>query len=433
MTMYDILEKKKNNIPLTKEEIEFFVNGFTNGKIPDYQASALLMAICINGLSVEETLNLTLAMANSGEKLDLSKINGVKVDKHSTGGVGDKATLIVCPIVACLGLKVAKMSGRGLGYSGGTADKLESIPGYLTDIEIDKFINQVNEIGISLITQSSNITPADKKIYALRDVTATIESIPLIASSIMSKKLATGADVIVMDVKTGSGAFMKDENSALNLAHEMVKIGKNANKKMAAVISDMNQPLGKTIGNTLEIIEVIDVLKGNGPKDLKDLSIELATLMVSLGSNITYDEAREKVIEVIENGLAFDKFKELVVSQNGDIKYIDDVNLFIKETYKVEVISKEQGYIKTMDTESIGKISVLLGAGRIKKEDKIDNTAGIVLNKKIGDYVEEGEVLAYLYSSTINPDTLINNYLETITYSDEEVNKPELIIKVIKE
>ena len=334
MTMYDILEKKKNNLVLTKEEIEFFVNGFVADKIPDYQASALLMAICINGLNEEETLNLTLAMTNSGEKLDLSKIKGVTVDKHSTGGVGDKTTLIVGPIVACLGLKVAKMSGRGLGYSGGTADKLESIPGYETNITIDRFINQVNEIGISLITQSGNIVPADKKIYALRDVTATIESIPLIASSIMSKKLATGADVIVMDVKTGSGAFMKDENSALKLANEMVKIGESANKKIAAIITDMNQPLGNNIGNTLEIIEVIEVLKGNGSDDLKNLSIELATLMVSLGSNISCDEARNKVVEVLEKGLAFEKFKELVLSQNGDVKYIDDINLFEKATKK---------------------------------------------------------------------------------------------------
>jgi len=427
MRVYDILEKKKNNKKLSKEEIEFIINNYDN--IPDYQISALLMAICINGMDEKETLNLTLAMANSGQKLDLEKISGTVVDKHSTGGVGDKTTLIVCPIVACLGLKVAKMSGRGLGFSGGTADKLESIPGFNINLSLDEFINLVNKNNISLITNTGNFAPVDKKIYALRDVTATIDSIPLIASSIMSKKLAIGADVLVLDVKAGNGAFMKDEYSALELSKQMVKIGNNANKKTVALISDMNQPLGKNIGNALEVIEVIEVLKNKGPDDLREVSIELATWMVSLGKNISYDEARGEVVEVIRTGEALYKFEQLVASQGGDLKSFCD----IEAIYEEKVKSKESGYIEEINTEIIGQISVELGAGRIQKEDQVDYTAGIVLNKKIGDYVEEGEVLAYLYSSKVDPETYVNEYLEAITYSNNKVNPPKLIIDIIKE
>lgn len=429
--MYDILEKKRNNEKLSKEEIEFFVNEYTNDNIPDYQMSALLMAICINGMSDKEILNLTLAMTNSGDKLDLSDIDGIVVDKHSTGGVGDKTTLIVAPIVACLGIKVAKMSGRGLGHSGGTIDKLESIPGYQVDMGLKQFIEQVNKIGLGLISQTGDFAPADKKIYALRDVTGTVESIPLIAASIMSKKLAIGATGIVLDVKVGNGAFMKDKKSALDLAKQMVKIGNNAGHKTVTILTNMNVPLGNNIGNSLEVIEAIEVLKGNGPNDLKEISIELASEMVSIGSDISYDEAKNKVVSVLESGEAFTKFKELILAQNGELKYIEDVQLFDKAINNIEVIAIKSGYIKSMDTKEIGKISVSLGAGRKDKKDRIDYSAGIILNKKIGDYVTEGEVLATLYSSKVDPNAFVTSYLKTIEYSDSEVTKEPLIIEKI--
>ena len=421
MRMYDIVEKKKNKLSLTKEEIEFFVNGYVNNEIPDYQVSSLLMAIVLNGMDDLEVTNLTLAMANSGDKLNL---NFNAVDKHSTGGVGDKTTLIITPIVACLDCKVAKMSGKGLGYTGGTIDKLESIPGFKVQLSDEDFINQINNINLSVISQTKNIAPADKKIYALRDVTATVESIPLIASSIMSKKIASGAKNLVLDIKVGSGAFMKNVDDATKLGQTMVNIGKNSSINTVAILSNMNEPLGNNIGNNLEVLEAIEVLKGNGPKDLKDICIELATYMVSITKGITYEDAKAKVIEVLNSGKALDKFYHLVKYQGGDIS-----KLIHKSKYEYKVYSKKSGYITKMDTAKIGKISCMLGAGRTKKEDIIDYNAGIVLNKKINDYVNTNDLLCTLY--TDKEIDLSNEYLDSIEISDNTVDN-NLILGVIK-
>ena len=421
MRMYDIVEKKKNKLSLTKEEIEFFVNGYVNNEIPDYQVSSLLMAIVLNGMDDLEVTNLTLAMANSGDKLNL---NFNAVDKHSTGGVGDKTTLIITPIVACLDCKVAKMSGKGLGYTGGTIDKLESIPGFKVQLSDEDFINQINNINLSVISQTKNIAPADKKIYALRDVTATVESIPLIASSIMSKKIASGAKNLVLDIKVGSGAFMKNVDDATKLGQTMVNIGKNSSINTVAILSNMNEPLGNNIGNNLEVLEAIEVLKGNGPKDLKDICIELATYMVSITKNITYEEAKTKVTEVLNSGKALDKFYQLVKYQGGDIS-----KLVHNSKYEYKVYSKNSGYITKMDTAKIGKISCMLGAGRTKKEDIIDYNAGIVLNKKINDYVNTNDLLCTLY--TDKEIDLSNEYLDSIEISDNTVDN-NLILGVIK-
>ena len=421
MTMYDIIEKKKNKLTLTKEEINFFVNGYVNNEIPDYQVSSLLMAIVLNGMSDEETTDLTIAMANSGEKI---KFNFNTVDKHSTGGVGDKTTLIIAPIVASLGCNVAKMSGRGLGFTGGTIDKLESIPGFKVQLTDEEFIKQIKNINVALISQTKNIAPADKKIYALRDVTATVDSIPLIASSIMSKKIASGSSNLVLDVKVGTGAFMKNIKDAQNLAHTMVNIGKNANIKTIAILSNMNQPLGNNIGNILEVKEAIEVLKGNGPIDLKELSIELATYMVSLYQNTDYDLAKTKVIEVLENKQALNKFYQFVANQGGNIEKIS-----FKPRYEYQVYSKKQGYITKMNTEEIGKIASILGASRMTKDDVIDYEAGIILNKKINDYVKTNDLLATLYTNKeIN---LTNDYLECLEISDQPIEN-NLILGVIK-
>ena len=432
MRMYDIIEKKKRNIELSEKEINFFVNGYTNGDIPDYQISALLMAIYFNGMSDNELSYLTLAMANSGDTIDLSSVNGITVDKHSTGGVGDKTTLIVALIVAALGCKVAKMSGRGLGFTGGTIDKLESIPNYSVNISTDDFFKQVNEIGLSIIAQSGNLTPADKKLYALRDVTATIDSIPLIASSVMSKKLAAGASCIVLDVKVGSGAFMKDVESAKLLAQKMVNIGYSANRKVLAVISNMDIPLGNAIGNSLEIKEAIDVLKGNGPKDLIDICTSLASYMVMLSTNKNIEECRSLVNEVIKNGNALDKFKQLVKYQNGNVDYINNPELFKQSKYQVPFYAEKSGFISNMNTELIGNCSSILGAGRNFKEDTIDFSAGIILKSKTGDFVNKGDIIAVLHSSDEEKiQSGIKVFRQSITFSDKEVKKQPLIYDVI--
>ena len=421
MQMYDIIEKKKNKLSLTKEEIDFFVKGYVANEIPDYQISSLLMAIVLNGMDDIEVTNLTLAMANSGDKL---KLDFNAVDKHSTGGVGDKTTLIITPIVACLDCKVAKMSGKGLGYTGGTIDKLESIPNFKVQLSDEEFINQINDINVSIISQTKNIAPADKKIYALRDVTATVESIPLIASSIMSKKIASGAKNLVLDIKVGSGAFMKDVIDATKLGQTMVNIGKNASINTVAILTNMNEPLGNSIGNNLEVLEAIEVLKGNGPKDITDISIELASYMVSITKEINYEEAKTKVMEVLKNGQALNKFHELIKYQGGDIS-----KLIHNSKYEYKVYAKECGYITKMDTAKIGKISSMLGAGRIKKNDLIDYNAGIVLNKKINDYVNTNDLLATLY--TDKEIDLSKKYLDSIEISNQPIDN-KLILGVIK-
>lgn len=424
MRMLDIIEKKKHGIELNTEEIKFFINGFVNEEIPDYQVSALLMAIYFKGMTERETLEFTLAVRDSGDVVDLSSIKGIKVDKHSTGGVGDKTTLVIAPIIASLGAKIAKMSGRGLGHTGGTIDKMESIPGLKTDIPADKFIDMVNEIGVSVIGQTGNLAPADKKLYALRDVTATVDSIPLIAGSIMSKKLAAGSDAILLDVKTGSGAFMKTLDDAIELAQEMVNIGENAGKKTIALITEMDIPLGYNIGNTLEIMEVIETLKGHGPKDLTDVCIELASNLAYMAEIDTLENCKTRVKEVIENGKAFETFVKFVEAQGGDISYIQDVNKFEIAKFEHEVKIKSSGYVYEMETEKIGISSVLLGAGRKTKEDAIDFAAGIKLVKKTGDEVKENDTIAILYtnneSAIKEAETLL---LEAYTLSNE---KPEL-------
>lgn len=433
MRMYDIIQKKRDGKELSKEEIEFFIDGYTKGEIPDYQASAFTMAVFFKGMTEEETTNLTLAMAKSGDTLDLSEIDGVTVDKHSTGGVGDKTTLIVAPIVASLGCKVAKMSGRGLGHTGGTVDKLESIKGFKVELSPKDFISQVKETGICVIGQSGNLAPADKKLYALRDVTATVDSIPLIASSIMSKKLAAGSQCIVLDVKTGSGAFMKTLEGAQALAECMVKIGKNAGRKVAAVITDMDIPLGTNIGNLLEVKEAVGVLKGEIDNDLKEVCTKLASNIVSMANNIDISQAEELVEEAIENGSAFEKFRELTEVQGGDVSYIDNTDNMPKAAFSYEVKAAKSGYIGFMDTEKIGTASVILGAGREKKDDIIDFTAGIVLNKKTGDYVNENDVICTLYT---NDESTIKaaeaKILDAVDISGCIPDKKPLIYKTIK-
>lgn len=400
MRMYDVILKKRNNLELNKEEIDFFINGFTEGTIPDYQASALLMAIYFNGMNKRETADLTMAMAKSGDRLDLSKINGIKVDKHSTGGVGDKTTILLAPMVASCGVPVAKMSGRGLGHTGGTIDKLESITGFSVSIPEEQFINNVNKLGLALVAQTGCLAPADKKIYALRDVTTTVDSIPLIASSIMSKKIASGADAIVLDVKVGDGAFMKDEESATLLAREMVKIGNNVGVKTIAVISDMNQPLGYAVGNSLEIIEAINTLKGNGPLDLLELCFALGSNMLLLAKRVdTLEEGRALLKENIDNGNALNKLKEFVLAQGGDISYIDDTSKFESAKYKIEVIAESNGMVTKINAQEVGIIAMEIGAGRATKEDKIDLSVGIVFNKKCSDKVKEGDILAVIYAN----------------------------------
>lgn len=426
MRMYDILDKKRKNLPLSKEEIEYFVNGYTEGNIPSYQMSSLLMAICINGMNEEETTYLTMAMTNSGDKVDLSSLTNT-VDKHSTGGIGDKTTLIITPIVACLNCNVAKMSGKGLGFTGGTIDKLESIPGFKTKLSREEFLNQVKEIHVSVIGQSENIAPADKKIYALRDVTSTVESIPLISSSIMSKKIASGAKNLVLDVKVGSGAFMKNKADALKLAKTMVKIGKNCGINTVAVLTNMDEPLGNNIGNILEVEEAILVLNNKGPKDLREVCIHLASMMNSITNKISYKESRRQVIEVLENGKAYNKFKEFIAYQGGTLESLSN-----SPKYSYEIKSINEGYITGMDSETIGKISVSLGAGRINLDDVIDYTAGIKIHKKINDYVSKNDLLATFYTSKIvDFNSLSKMYLDCIKYGKKKV-KNTLIIDTVE-
>ena len=399
MNVQDIIETKRDNHKLSKEQIEYFISNYTNGNITDYKAAALIMAIYINGMDEEEITNLTLAMANSGDILDLSEL-GIVVDKHSTGGIGDKVTLILAPIIASLGIPVAKMSGRGLGYTGGTADKLESIPGYNVVLDEKQFIENVKEIGISLITQTANLAPADKKIYALRDSINCVESIPLIASSIMSKKIASGANKIVLDVTCGSGAFMKTKEDAKKLAETMEKIGELAGRETVAVITDMDQPLGKYVGNTLEVIEAIEALNGNWQDDVKEVVLLLGANMIKLaGKGDNLEENKIRMVEQIENGEALNKFKELVVKQGGDVSYIEDIEKFPKAKYKLPVIATKSGIVNRLNAEEVGKIAMSLGAGRLRKEDDIVKEVGIELNKKVEDNIEIGDVLAYIHGN----------------------------------
>lgn len=400
MNILDIIAKKRDKKELTKEEIEFFVKAYTDGGITDYQASALVMAIYINGMNEREITDLTLYMAHSGDVLDLSSIGEV-VDKHSTGGVGDKITLILMSIVASLGIPVAKMSGRGLGFTGGTVDKLESIPGYNTNVPVDEFIQNVKKIGISLIGQTLNLAPADKKLYALRDTISCTESIPLIASSIMSKKIASGANKIVIDVTCGSGAFMKDVESAKELARVMTKIGELAHKETKCVITDMNEPVGYAVGNTLEVIEAIDILKGKYlPKDIKHIITELGANMLVLANKAgNLEEGKAKILENLQNGKGYEKFVELVQNQGGDISFIENTDKFAKAKYIIPIIAEKSGNIVRLDALNVGKLSVYLGAGRMKKEDDIQKEVGFIFHKKVGDKVEKGDVLGYIHSN----------------------------------
>lgn len=433
MRMYDIIEKKRNGFELSDEEIKFFIDGFTLGDIPDYQASALMMAIYFRGMSERETVTLTLAMADSGDRVDLSEFGSLSVDKHSTGGVGDKTSLIVAPIVASLGAKVTKMSGRGLGHTGGTVDKLESIPGYKTTLSKEDFFNQIKNTGIAVIGQSGNLTPADKKLYALRDVTATVESIPLITSSIMSKKIAAGSHSIVLDVKVGSGAFMKDLQSAEILAREMVKIGKMCGRNIAAVLSDMDAPLGTNIGNSLEVVEAVKVLKNELHNDLYEVCVTLATQMVCLSLGYTPEKAKDSVINAIESGSAFNKMKQWIAAQGGDISYLEDVTKFPKAELCYNLTAETDAYIAGFDSEKIGLSAVCLGAGRATKEDSINHAAGIVLNKKPGDKVTKGETIAALY--TDEPDCISSAaemFNSAVSYSENIPEAKPLIYQVIR-
>ncbi|MCR5307542.1 MAG: pyrimidine-nucleoside phosphorylase [bacterium] len=421
MNMIDIISKKRDNYKLSKEEIDYFINGYVKGEVPDYQVSSLLMAIFLNGLDDDETFNLTMSMLHSGEVMDLSKIDGIKADKHSTGGVGDKVSLVLGPIIASFGVKLAKMSGRGLGHTGGTLDKLESIPGFNINISNERFINQVNTIGLSIIGQTKNLVPADKLLYALRDVTATVDSIPLIASSIMSKKLASGADIIVLDVKVGSGAFMKTIDDALKLSKLMVKIGNKAGKHVSCIITDMDEPLGLAIGNNLEVIEAVKTLEGKGPKDLVDVVVKLCSkILIKAKLYKSEKEASLAILEHINNGSALKKLKDMVAAQDGDNSLIFDTNLFPKSKYIYEVKSKKKGYITHMDALKLGIASMHMGAGRVKKEDSINYNVGIVLNKKTNDYVNINDALCYLHMDKIDDD-IIKEVYSAYEFGDKQV------------
>ncbi|KQL35635.1 pyrimidine-nucleoside phosphorylase [Psychrobacillus sp. FJAT-21963] len=432
MRMIDIIEKKRDGNSLTKAEIDFFIQGYTNNTIPDYQVSAFLMAIFFQDMNDEERANLTLAMVNSGEQIDLSAIAGIKVDKHSTGGVGDTTTLVLGPLVAACGVPVAKMSGRGLGHTGGTIDKLEAIEGFHVELSPQQFEKQVNELKLAVIGQSGNLTPADKKLYALRDVTGTVNSIPLIASSIMSKKIAAGAGAIVLDVKTGEGAFMKTTEDARELAKAMVRIGNNVGRKTMAIISDMSQPLGYAIGNALEVIEAIETLKGKGPKDLTELCLTLGSQMVVVGEKAdSLEEAREMLLKVIEDGTALDIFKRFIKSQGGNDAIIDDISLLPQAKYTINVPAKQDGFITFMEADEIGTAAMLLGAGRATKESEIDLAVGIVLQKKVGDYVKKGESLATLYANTENVQEVLDKLTANIEIEDTQKEAPPLIYEII--
>ena len=434
MNILEIIEKKRDKKELTKDEIEYFIEGYTNDKIVDYQASALIMAIYLNGMTKQETTDMTIAMANSGEQLDLSKLNEIIVDKHSTGGVGDKVSLILLPLVASLGVPVAKMSGRGLGFTGGTVDKLESIPGYQTGIDIHNFVENVEKVGISMISQTLNLAPADKKIYSLRDSISCVESIPLIASSIMSKKIASGAQKIVLDVTCGSGAFMQSKERAEELANEMIEIGKLANRETVCILTNMDEPLGYAVGNSLEVIEAIQSLKGEMPEDVKEVVLELGAYMVKLaGKGEDIEENKAKLLENIENGKGYEKFIQLVENQGGDSSYIKDTNLFPKANYIEKKYSKKDGYIQSMNAKEIGKIVCDLGAGRIRKEDSIDNAVGIILNKKVSDKVEKGDTLVTIYANSKEKlEEAKKKLLEVIKIGEQEIEKPKMILEIMK-
>ena len=433
MRMYDLIMKKRNGGCLSEAEIRYMIEKYTKGEIPDYQMSAMTMAIYFQGMNEEETLHLTMAMRDSGDTLDLSAIDGVKVDKHSTGGVGDKTSLTLTPMVAACGLKVAKMSGRGLGHTGGTIDKLESFDGFTTGISTDTFINNVNSIGIAIMGQTADLAPADKKLYALRDVTATVDNMSLIASSIMSKKLAAGADAIVLDVKTGSGAFMKNESDAKTLAKEMVTLGKNAGKNTMAVISDMDQPLGFAVGNILEVQEAIDTLKGNGPADFMELCLTLGALMLIAGG-VAKDEtdAREKCLKVIKDGSALDKFAAFVAAQGGDNSYVYHPEKFPVAPIIEEITSPVSGYVKHIECDEIGVCSLILGGGRETKESDIDLRVGLVLHKKVGDYIAKGESLATIYAADeTKKNQAVERFLNAYLFTDEPIDKQPVIKTII--
>ena len=430
----DLIQKKKSGETLTKEEIDFMITDYVAGKIPDYQMSAMLMAIYFNGMENEELAAFTLAMRDSGDLVDLSPIEGIKVDKHSTGGVGDKTTLIVGPIVAACGVPVAKMSGRGLGFTGGTLDKLESISGFRIDLSAEEFFETVKKTGISVIGQTGNLAPADKLLYALRDVTATVDSIPLIAASVMSKKLAAGSDKIVLDVTTGSGAFMKNTSQAKKLAKHMVAIGNHAGKETVAILTGMEEPLGFAIGNNMEVKEAIEVLKGDGPEDVKEVSVALAGMMLSLGlENVSHSQGKRMAKKALSSGQAFEKFKEMVQAQGGDIRYVEHPEFFERDAFEGEVLAAEDGFLSGMDTEKIGVAAGLLGAGRETKDSVIDMSAGIYLKKKIGDTVKKGEPIAICYAGTkekLNRGMAM--FESSIRYSKEAPRIPKLIVDIIR-
>ena len=434
MNILEIIEKKREKKELTKEEIEYFINGYVKEEIADYQIAALVMAIFLNGMTKQETTNLTIAMANSGEILDLSKLNKIIVDKHSTGGVGDKVSICLLPLVASIGVPVAKMSGRGLGFTGGTVDKMQSIPGYKTDIDINSFIQNVENIGISMISQTMNLAPADKKLYALRDSISCVESIPLIASSIMSKKIASGAEKIVLDVTVGKGAFMKNKEQAEELAKEMIEIGKLANKETICVLTNMDEPLGYTIGNNLEVIEAIEFLNGKMPEDLKKVVLELGSYMIKLaGLGDNLEENKIKMLDNIKNGKALKKFEEMVKNQGGDTEYLENTSKFPRAKYIEAIKAKQSGYIQEINAEEVGKVACNLGAGRIRKEDKIDNTVGVKLCKKVSYKVEVGEELAYIYANKIEKLQTAKKDLEKIIkISNNKIEEKPTILEIYK-
>lgn len=432
MRMYDLIMKKRNGGTLSRDEIFFMIEGYTKGSIPDYQMSAMMMAIYFNGMDEKETAALTMAMAESGDQLDLSGIQGIKVDKHSTGGVGDKTSLALTPMVSACGVKIAKMSGRGLGHTGGTIDKLESFQGFSTSLSEEAFIDQVNRIGISIIGQTKNLAPADKKLYALRDVTATVDNMSLIASSIMSKKLAAGADAIVLDVKTGSGAFMKEEADAMLLAGEMMTIGKNAGRKMMAVISDMDQPLGNAVGNALEVKEAIETLKGHGPADFTELCMTLGSCMLMVAEIAENEQqAREMLKEAVDSGKALDKLAELVEAQGGDKRMVYETDLLPKASSITPLLSEKDGYVEKIQCDEVGICSLILGGGRETKESAIDLSVGIVLTKKVGSHVKAGEPLAYIHSNEEAKRLACEERLRKAFHIGDKVKKEGAIIHQI--
>ncbi len=434
MRVVDLILKKKQGKELSPEEISFLINGFVEGSIPEYQMSALLMAICYEGLNDEELFALTKAMLKSGDEVDLSNIKGVKVDKHSTGGVGDKTTLVIAPICASCGLKLAKMSGRGLGHTGGTLDKLESIPGFQIGLTVDEFIKQVNEIGLAVVGQTANVAPADKKLYALRDVTGTVDSIGLIASSIMSKKLASGAHIILLDVKVGDGAFMKTLADAQLLAKKMVAIGTHFGRKVVAMITDMDQPLGTAIGNSIEVIEAIETLKGNGPKDFTELCYQICAEMLKLaGISKTTEEAFAIINEKIQNGEALNKLKEMIKWQKGNPGVTENYNLFKPAKQIVEVYSDETGYVEKIDTKELGISAMLLGAGREEINDIIDPSVGIIFYPKKGDYLKKGDLVARVYTNGKSTKEAINNLRKGYKLTNKHINKDKIILDIIGE